>query len=85
MLDVPGRMYPVDIMYSARPETDYLVAATRTCMQIHQDEAEGDILLFLTGEEEIEIACATLMEENRKLGDKVGKLLVVPLYSSLPP
>lgn len=24
LLDVPGRMYPVEIFYSARPETDYL-------------------------------------------------------------
>lgn len=54
-------------------------------MQIHEKEPEGDILLFLTGEEEIENACATILEENRKLGDTAGKLHVVPLYSSLPP
>lgn len=54
LLDVPGRMYPVEIFYSAKPETDYLNAAVRTCVQIHQNEAPGDILLFLTGEEEIE-------------------------------
>lgn len=56
LLDVPGRMYPVEIFYSAKPETDYLQAAIRTVVQIHQDEAPGDILLFLTGEEEIENA-----------------------------
>ena len=54
LLDVPGRMYPVEIFYSAKPETDYLAAAIRTCVQIHEKEPEGDILLFLTGEEEIE-------------------------------
>jgi len=47
-------MYPVEIFYSAKPETDYLQAAIRTCVQIHEKEAAGDILLFLTGEEEIE-------------------------------
>jgi len=47
-------MYPVEIFYSAKPETDYLQAAIRTCVQIHEKEPAGDILLFLTGEEEIE-------------------------------
>lgn len=32
LLDVPGRMYPVEIFYSAKPETDYLNAAIRTCV-----------------------------------------------------
>ena len=38
------------------PERDYLEAAIRTVIQIHQCEGEGDILLFLTGEEEIDDA-----------------------------
>lgn len=58
-------------------------------MQIHACEDPGDILLFLTGEEEIEEACKKLRAEGDKLfqgsGGAVGKLLVLPLYSSLPP
>ncbi len=55
-------------------------------MQIHVDEEPGDVLLFLTGEEEIENACAEIRNESRKLGDDVaGPILVVPLYSTLPP
>jgi len=50
-------MYPVEIFYTPKPESDYLYAAIRTVMQIHTSEPEGDILLFLTGEEEIENAC----------------------------
>jgi len=57
LLDVPGRMYPVEIMYTPRPVQDYLSASIETTLRIHQEEAEGDILLFLTGEEEIETAC----------------------------
>ena len=57
LLDVPGRMFPVEIFYTQRPETDYLQAAIKTVVNIHQNEAEGDVLLFLTGEEEIEMAC----------------------------
>ena len=54
LLDVPGRMFPVEIFYTPEPEKDYLIAAIRTVIQIHVIEEEGDILLFLTGEEEIE-------------------------------
>ena len=58
LLSVPGRMFPVEIFYTPKPVTDYLKAAIDTVLQIHQSEPEGDILLFLTGEEEIEQACA---------------------------
>ena len=54
LLDIPGRMYPVEILYTPKPVQDYLGAAIETVMKIHKEEAEGDILLFLTGEEEIE-------------------------------
>jgi len=39
------------------PEKDYLEAAIRTAVQIHCYEEPGDVLVFLTGEEEIESAC----------------------------
>ena len=84
-MDVPGRMYPVEIFYTPEPEKDYLIAAIRTVIQIHILEGEGDILLFLTGEEEIEQACKEIRAEVKKLGSDVGDMLVVPLYSSLPP
>lgn len=47
-------MYPVDVYYTENSEADYFIAAVRTVVQIHATEEEGDILLFLTGEEEIE-------------------------------
>lgn len=78
-------MFPVEVLYTPRPVTDYLRASIDTVVQIHKDEAEGDILLFLTGEEEIENACFQIREDVKKLGNGVGKIMVVPLYSSLPP
>lgn len=63
LIDVPGRMYPVEIFYTEEPEEDYLVGAVKTVVQIHAFEDKGDILLFLTGEEEIENACADIREE----------------------
>ena len=51
ILSIPGRTFPVEIMYSREPESDYLDAALTTAMQIHLTEPPGDILLFLTGKE----------------------------------
>lgn len=61
-LNIPGRMYPVDVYFSKTPESDYVEAAIRTAVTIHENEGEGDILAFLTGEEEIETACAKIAE-----------------------
>eukprot|EP00958_Prasinococcus_capsulatus_P028412 scaffold6691_cov358-Prasinococcus_capsulatus_cf.AAC.19 len=54
---IPGRTFPVEVLYCKAPETDYLDAALITVMQIHLTEPEGDILIFLTGQEEIDTAC----------------------------
>lgn len=54
LMKVPGRLHPVEIFYTPEPERDYLEAAMRTVLQIHMCEPDGDILLFLTGEQEIE-------------------------------
>ncbi len=49
-----GRQFPVKVHYTAHPEDSYLDAALQTTLQIHVDQAPGDILVFLTGQEEIE-------------------------------
>lgn len=85
LMKVPGRLHPVEIFYTQEPERDYLEAAIRTVVQIHSCEPPGDILLFLTGEEEIEDACRKVTKECQQLGDKVGPIKVLPLYSTLPP
>ncbi|KAJ3681815.1 hypothetical protein LUZ60_014388 [Juncus effusus] len=85
LMKVPGRLHPVEIFYTQEPERDYLEAAIRTVVQIHMCEPPGDILVFLTGEEEIEDACRKINKEVNNLGDQVGPIKVVPLYSTLPP
>ncbi|KAI8374373.1 P-loop containing nucleoside triphosphate hydrolase protein [Radiomyces spectabilis] len=87
LLSVPGRTFPVEIYYTPEPERDYLEAAIRTVLQIHMSEPEGDILVFLTGEEEIEQACRKIKAEGDELirSQDAGPLKVVPLYSTLPP
>ncbi|CAO1621199.1 unnamed protein product [Parajaminaea phylloscopi] len=89
LLKVPGRTFPVETFYTPEPEPDYLEAAIRTVLMIHQAEDAGDVLLFLTGEEEIEDACRKIRAGADELAqtspDICGPLKVVPLYSSLPP
>ncbi|KAH8871253.1 Pre-mRNA-splicing factor ATP-dependent RNA helicase DHX15 [Schistosoma japonicum] len=86
LMTVPGRTHPVEIFYTPEPERDYLEAAIRTVIQIHMcEEIEGDILLFLTGQEEIEEACKRIQREVDGLGPDVGELRCIPLYSTLPP
>lgn len=84
---VSGRTFPVETFFTQDPEQDYVEAAIRTVLYIHQAEDEGDVLLFLTGEEEIEDSCRKIRAEGEELENKGmgGPLLVVPLYSSLPP
>ena len=85
ILKVPGRTFPVEIFYTAAPEPNYVEAAIRTVIHIHQCEGPGDILVFLTGEQEIEQACEEIRTKSMSLGMDVPELVVVPLYSSLPP
>ncbi|XP_017764556.1 PREDICTED: ATP-dependent RNA helicase DHX8 [Eufriesea mexicana] len=81
---IPGRTFEVEVMYTKEPETDYLDAALITVMQIHLREPPGDILLFLTGQEEIDTACEILYERMKSLGPDVPELIILPVYSALP-
>ena len=89
LFKVPGRTHPVEVFYTQEPEPDYVEAAIRTVLMIHRAEDEGDVLLFLTGEEEIEDACRKIKLEADDLinqdSESVGPLVCIPLYSSLPP
>ena len=84
IFSIPGRTFPVEIMYSREPEEDYLDAALTTVMQIHLTEPPGDILLFLTGAEEIDTSCEVLFERMKALGPSVPELIILPVYSALP-
>jgi ATP-dependent RNA helicase DHX8/PRP22 len=81
---IPGRTYPVEILYVKEPESDYLEAAIITVMQIHLDQPAGDILVFLTGQEEIDACCETLFTRMEALGDLAPELIILPVYSALP-
>eukprot|EP00190_Bangiopsis_sp_CCMP1999_P007862 CAMPEP_0198724912 /NCGR_PEP_ID=MMETSP1475-20131203/2307_1 /TAXON_ID= ORGANISM="Unidentified sp., Strain CCMP1999" /NCGR_SAMPLE_ID=MMETSP1475 /ASSEMBLY_ACC=CAM_ASM_001111 /LENGTH=512 /DNA_ID=CAMNT_0044486551 /DNA_START=27 /DNA_END=1565 /DNA_ORIENTATION=+ len=81
---IPGRRYPVDIFYTKAPEADYLDACCVTALQIHASQPAGDILIFLTGQEEIEAAEEVLAQRTRGLGSKLSEIIIAPIYSTLP-
>ncbi|CAG0902665.1 unnamed protein product [Cyprideis torosa] len=81
---IPGRMFPVEILYTEKPETNYLDASLSQVIQIHLSEPPGDILLFLTGQEQIDTACEDLYVRMKSLGSNVPELIILPVYAALP-
>lgn len=55
-----------------------------TVLQIHVTQPPGDILVFFTGQEEIETANEALLERTKKMGSKMRELIILPIYSALP-
>jgi len=84
IFSVPGRRFPVDMFYTQQPEASYTHAAVTTILQIHTTQPKGDILLFLTGQDEIETCEENLKETMFALGDKVPDLIIAPIYANLP-
>lgn len=81
ILSIEGRMFPVDVYYAANPVPDYTKAAVETVFKIHQNETQGDILVFLTGQDEVETAVSMTNEYNHRLQHK---LMPLPMYGGLP-
>lgn len=81
---IPGRRFNVDILYTAAPEANYLDAVIVTVLQIHLTQDEGDVLVFLTGQEEIEFCAENLEERMRKLGSRANEMIICPVYANLP-
>ncbi|WRX14607.1 Helicase [Theobroma cacao] len=81
---IQGRQFPVDIFYTVNPQTDYLDSAIITIFQIHIEEAPGDILVFLTGQEEIESVEKQIQDNLRQLPEDSRKMSTAPIFSSLP-
>uniref|UniRef100_A0AAR2K5J3 RNA helicase n=1 Tax=Pygocentrus nattereri TaxID=42514 RepID=A0AAR2K5J3_PYGNA len=94
---IPGRTYPVKELFCGRigpKEMDssvYVKEVVKVALDVHTNEASGDILVFLTGQNEIEKACDLLFEKAESIDYRydvhdrtVEGLLVLPLYGSMP-
>ncbi|XP_001605450.1 pre-mRNA-splicing factor ATP-dependent RNA helicase PRP16 [Nasonia vitripennis] len=80
---IPGRTFPVEIIFSKNHVEDYVEAAVKQVMNIHLQHRHGDILVFMPGQEDIEVTCEVLKE---RLGEIEGAapLSILPIYSQLP-
>ncbi|XP_050224764.1 probable pre-mRNA-splicing factor ATP-dependent RNA helicase DEAH9 isoform X2 [Mercurialis annua] len=84
ILSVEGRGFNVQILYIEEPIADYVRATVSTILSIHDQEPPGDILVFLTGQDDIDAAVQLLTEEAQANGKKSSGLIVLPLFSGLP-
>ncbi|KAK2085393.1 Pre-mRNA-splicing factor ATP-dependent RNA helicase PRP16 [Saguinus oedipus] len=122
---IPGRTFPVDILFSKRPrrqaylevwwrsksmavaqsrawatgfrylrltvsllllqtpQEDYVEAAVKQSLQVHLSGAPGDILIFMPGQEDIEVTSDQIVEHLEEL-ENAPALAVLPIYSQLP-
>lgn len=87
ILSVEGRNYSVDILYQDSPCADYVKQCAAVAQKIHEQEPPGDILIFLTGMEEVDRCCDLLKaysESNPKTRHGLD-LWVLPMYGALAP
>lgn len=86
VLNIPGKLFPVEIFYSTERPKSYIESSLKTAMDIHVREPEGDVLIFLTGQDDIEKLIKKL--EERVQGLEEGSCMdaiILPLHGSLPP
>ena len=76
--------FKVDIFYTKAPEADYIDACCVSVLQIHATQPLGDILVFLTGQDEIETCQEILQDRVKRLGSKIRELVIIPVYANLP-
>ncbi|TAQ84759.1 hypothetical protein B7494_g6918 [Chlorociboria aeruginascens] len=83
IISLEGRMYPVDVLYLETPAEDFVEKAVQTVFDIHTKEPDGDILVFLTGREEIDAAVQAISERAADLHPRAQSILPLPLYAGL--
>ncbi|KAF9291968.1 hypothetical protein BGZ68_001054 [Mortierella alpina] len=84
ILSVQGRMYPVDLHYLPEPCDNYVEKAIQTVFDIHTREPAGDILVFMTGREEIEEVVSEIRDRATTLPpNKYADIVALPLYAGL--
>lgn len=92
---IPGRTFPVEIFHSKSPCEDYVDSAIKQVLQIHLSNPAGDVLVFMTGQEDIIATCEVIegmlnrlsrTKEPERLSqlDEPPSIAVLPIYSQMP-
>ncbi|KDO18604.1 hypothetical protein SPRG_16070 [Saprolegnia parasitica CBS 223.65] len=55
IVDIPGRMFPVDVLYTPTPDgtKDMATYMAQMARLLHRDSPQGDILCFLPGQDDV--------------------------------
>ncbi|XP_031480979.1 probable pre-mRNA-splicing factor ATP-dependent RNA helicase DEAH4 [Nymphaea colorata] len=86
VLTIPGKLFPVEILYSKGTPASYLEASIHTALDIHIREPPGDVLLFMTGQDDIDKAVKKLEERVTTMEEgSCMDAIILPLHGSLPP
>ncbi|KAF2473754.1 P-loop containing nucleoside triphosphate hydrolase protein [Lindgomyces ingoldianus] len=83
VIGIEGRMHHVDLHYLIEPTPDYLERTVETILEIHTSEPDGDILVFLTGRDEIETTIDMIQDRLGDLDSKFRNIQSLPLYAGL--
>ncbi|CDH15745.1 related to Pre-mRNA-splicing factor ATP-dependent RNA helicase PRP16 [Zygosaccharomyces bailii ISA1307] len=95
LFTIPGRTFPIEIVYSKHPVSDYVESSVMQAIRIHMSTGidTGDILIFMTGQEDIEATADTLRQKlteiySKRLGvsryEEIDDIEIFPIYSALP-
>ena len=89
ILYIQGRQFPIKLYYTLSPQADYINSAVTTVLQIHGEEVQdgvskGDVLVFLTGREEIESIHNILLKCQEMFPSDWLEMIVSPLFAALP-
>ncbi|XP_065874215.1 probable pre-mRNA-splicing factor ATP-dependent RNA helicase DEAH4 isoform X2 [Euphorbia lathyris] len=86
ILNVPGKLYPVEILYSKEPHKCYIESSLKAALDIHIHQPEGDVLIFMTGQDDIEKLVSKLEDRVQNLEEgSCLDAIILPLHGSLPP
>ena len=84
VLRIQGRQFPVEVAHESAPIADLQDSLVKRIFKVHLEQPlPGDILAFLTGQEEIEAAQKLIEEYSATLASNVPKVKVLPLYGQL--
>ncbi|MBU1131869.1 ATP-dependent RNA helicase [Patescibacteria group bacterium] len=99
-VEVPGRMFPIDIQYENKSVDDYTIAAAEKVNEIVRSGEQGDVLIFMPGEaeirrtiEKIKVVNQDIETWNNRHSDEIKKGIekrietvdVMPLFGAMSP
>ncbi len=96
VIKVPGRQYPVEVMWkpvgggarAGAGQNNLARAVSKAVVDLHMTEGEGHILGFLTGQDEVEKACqlvVSALRELEELGEEPPEydIWLLPCYGAM--